>query len=348
MARSPNDLPRNLPDKMMRDALLQPDNLRALVREVAPDIADHLDYSRVEVVGKPYFLDDWRSRERDVLVRLPYLDAAGQREVLVCILVEHQSDTDQAMPLRMLVYAVFFWEQEWKRWEEGHGRGAPLRLTPILPIVLHTGQEPWDTSRSLADLFDVPQELQAWLPRWAMPLWDLPEHPAEQLLKSDDPFWQVLAVARAGQAPTEEFLATLRQALAHLEPLGTQARVRWDQLLRMVLHWSFYRRPHEEYDRVKEATLDSHSNVDLKREVEAMSKLAGKTWEEELKERFLREGETRGETRALRATLQTQLQQRFGALPEEWLQRIAAADIERLNSALIVVLTVRSLEELAL
>ncbi len=234
MARSPNDLPRNLPDKMMRDALLQPDNLRALVREVAPDIADHLDYSRLQVVGKPYFLDDWRSRERDVLVRLPYLDAAGQREILVCILVEHQSDTDQAMPLRMLVYAVFFWEQEWKTWEDGHRRGVPLRLTPILPIVLHTGQEPWDTSRSLADLFDVPQELQAWLPRWAMPLWDLPEHPTEQLLKSDDAFWQVLAVARAGEAPTDEFLATLRQALAHLEPLGTQARVRWDQLLRMV------------------------------------------------------------------------------------------------------------------
>ena len=57
MARSPNDPPRNLPDRMMRDALVQPDNLRALVREVAPDIADHLDYSRVEVVGKPYFLD---------------------------------------------------------------------------------------------------------------------------------------------------------------------------------------------------------------------------------------------------------------------------------------------------
>src|SRR5205085_6296090 len=255
--------------------------------EVAPDIADHLDYSRVEVVGKPYFLDDWRSRERDVLVRLPYLDAAGQREILVCILVEHQSDTDQAMPLRMLVYAVFFWEQEWKHWEGGHQRGDPLRLTPILPIVLHTGPEPWDTSRALADLFDVPQELKAWLPSWAMPLWDLPEHPAEELLRSADPFWQMLAVARAEQAPTEEFLATLRQALAHLEPLGTQARVRWDQLLRMVLHWAVFRRPHEEHDRVNQAALDSHSNVDLRREVETMSKLAEKTWEEELKERFL-------------------------------------------------------------
>jgi hypothetical protein len=108
MARRPSDWPHNLPDRMMRDALVQPDNLRALVREVAPGIADLLDYSRAEVVGKPYFLDHWRSRKRDVLVRLPYRDAAGQREILVCILVEYQSDTDPAMPLRMLVYAVFF------------------------------------------------------------------------------------------------------------------------------------------------------------------------------------------------------------------------------------------------
>src|SRR5204863_8092080 len=134
---------------------------------------------------KPYFLDDWRSRERDVLVRVPYRDDAGQREILVCILVEHQSYADQAMPLRMLVYAVFFWEQEWKTWEDKHKHGQLLRLTPILPIVLHTGPKLWDKSRSLADLFDVPAELQSWLPGWAMPLWDLQEHPAEELLRSD-------------------------------------------------------------------------------------------------------------------------------------------------------------------
>jgi len=181
--------------KLLLDTLVQPDNLRALVREVAPGIADHLDYPRAEVVGKPYFLDDWRSRERDVLVRLPYRDAAGQREILVCVLVEHQSDMDQAMPLRMLVYAVYFWELEWKSWTESHQRGEPLRLTPILPVVLYTGPKPWDTSRSLADLFDVPEPWQAWLPSLPMPLWDLQEHSAEELLGSEDPFLRVLAVA---------------------------------------------------------------------------------------------------------------------------------------------------------
>jgi hypothetical protein len=355
MARTPNDLPHNLPDRMVRDALLQPDNLRALIRAVAPDIADHLDYSRLEVVGKPYFLDDWRSRERDVLIRLPYRDGAGQREILLCILVEHQSDADPVMPLRMLVYAVFFWEQEWRNWEEAHKRGQPLRLTPILPVVLHTGPDLWDTSRSLADLFDVPQELKAWLPRWVMPLWDLQEHPAQELLKADDAFWQVLAVARAERVPMDEFLGAVQEALTQLETISTQARTRWDQLLRMVLHWALFRRPRREHKRILEIVRESHTNVELKREVEAMTQLAETTWEQEWKEereRCLREGEARGEARgaaqALRSTLQTQLQQRFGILPQEVVQRIAAADVERLNAALAVVLTVPSLDALPL
>jgi hypothetical protein len=90
----------------------------------------------------------------------------------------------------------------------------------------------------------------------------------------------------------------------------------------MVLHWSMYRRPHGEYDRVKAATLDSHSNVDLRREIETMSNLAEKTWEEELKERFLSEGERRGQIvqaqSALRGTVQPQVAGLGCALGPGW------------------------------
>src|SRR5437773_435275 len=147
MAGPASALPHDFPDRAMREALVHPDNLRALLRQVAPDVADRLDYSRLEIVQRPYFLDDWRRRDNDVLVRLPFRDA--QRELLVCVLIEHQSTTDLVMPLRVLVYAMLFWEQQWKQWEDGHDRGVPLRLTPVLPVVFHTGPQPWDTSRSL-------------------------------------------------------------------------------------------------------------------------------------------------------------------------------------------------------
>src|SRR5688572_23265932 len=121
MTRAASDLPHDFPDRVVRDALVHPRNLRALLRALAPVVADRLAYERLEVVRPPYLLDDWRKRECDVLIRLPFTDAAG-RELLVCILIEHQSTADPAMPLRLLLYAVLYWEQEWRAWEERHPR----------------------------------------------------------------------------------------------------------------------------------------------------------------------------------------------------------------------------------
>src|SRR4051812_49210053 len=98
-------LPRDFPDRAIRDALVRPEHLHALLRQVAPEVADRLDYTRLELVHRPYLLDDWRQREADILIRLPLLGTEGG-EVLVCILIEHQSSADPVMPLRLLLYAV--------------------------------------------------------------------------------------------------------------------------------------------------------------------------------------------------------------------------------------------------
>ena len=63
MSSPGSPLPRDFPDRAIRDALLRPVNLRALLRRVVPDLADRLDYSRLEVVPQRYLLDDWRKRD---------------------------------------------------------------------------------------------------------------------------------------------------------------------------------------------------------------------------------------------------------------------------------------------
>ncbi len=67
-------------------------------------------------------------------------------EVWVYILLEHQSDPDPWMPFRLLTYMMALWESERRDQEE---RKVPLgerRLSPILPIVLYTGQRAWGHS----------------------------------------------------------------------------------------------------------------------------------------------------------------------------------------------------------
>jgi len=80
---------------------------------------------------------------------------------------------------------------------------------------------------------------------------------------------------------------------------------------------------------VLETARDSHSNVELKREIETMSRLTEKTWGEELEERFLSEGEAS----AWRMAVQHLLELRFQPLPDEILQRIATADLDCLKTA---------------
>src|SRR5262245_26419963 len=117
MARVRLDLPRDFPDRAVRDAVVQPDNLRALVARVAPQFVERLDFSRPDVVPRTFLLDDWREREADVLVRLPYREAADSPALLLCILVEHWSAPDPLTPLRLLLYAVLFWQNEWRDWQ---------------------------------------------------------------------------------------------------------------------------------------------------------------------------------------------------------------------------------------
>src|SRR4051812_29687420 len=90
-----------------------------------------------------------------------------------------------------------YWEREWRDWEGAHRRGEPLRLTPVVPVVLHTGPRPWNTSRTMADLFGGPPELRAYAPAWAAPPWDLPEHPPRELIETGKAWWQFLAVVRS-------------------------------------------------------------------------------------------------------------------------------------------------------
>ena len=60
MGRERVSLPRDFPDRAIREALTTPANLRTAMRRAVPALADRLDYARREVVSPSFLLDDWR------------------------------------------------------------------------------------------------------------------------------------------------------------------------------------------------------------------------------------------------------------------------------------------------
>ena len=149
----------NFPDRAFREALEQVQNLRDVLFQAVPEIAPCLDFDHADYIKPAFLLEDWRGRESDLLCLIPYRPPSGEasQTVLICILLEHQSRPDPLMPLRILLYAVLFWEQQWKEYERQHEEGASLRLTPVVPIVFHTGATEWTSNRRLADLFRGPR-----------------------------------------------------------------------------------------------------------------------------------------------------------------------------------------------
>ncbi len=121
-----------------------------------------------EVMG-----EDWRRREADLLFEIPYRLGEVEETALVWILIEHQSDTDPLMPLRTFSVTAALWDRQWREWTRLPLPRPPLRLMPVLPLVLYTGGVPWGSNRTLADLLGEPTALHSFAPRWEPLFWNL-------------------------------------------------------------------------------------------------------------------------------------------------------------------------------
>ena len=169
---------------------VNPANLREVVARWRPDLVDELDFDQMHEARRQFLLDDYRERELDLLIEVPFRNRPDALPLLICLLLEHQSTIDNVMPLRLLLYAVLYWESQWRAWKARHPHGQPLRLTPVLPMVLYTGAGPWDGNRSLADLFPDIESLRVYVPRWETWLCELNTINPDELLHSPAAFWQ--------------------------------------------------------------------------------------------------------------------------------------------------------------
>jgi hypothetical protein len=341
--------PHQLLDRMIRQSLRHPDNLRALLGQAVPDLAGNFDCTRANLLEREFPLDDWRHRETDVPFEIPFQLGTAEVWALVVLLVEHQSQEDPVMPLRLLYFAVTYWDRQWRDWEKRARPRPPFRLNPVLPLVLYTADTPWSSNRTLQDLLAEPKSLHAFGPSWQPLFWNLADCSAQQLLDTGEEWLQTLAVIRAQAETAENFERVYREALRRLEGLVGRDHARWYDLLRMLLTWALWRRPAGERPNLLAAAQNSQENLAHRQEVQTV----GQT----IAEALIAEGEARGEARGealgvlrtSRRILQRVLAQRFGALPATIAQRIEAVeDPERLEVCIERVSTLQSLDDLPL
>lgn len=259
------------------------------------------------------------------------------QEVLIYLLLEHQSESDPTMPARLHIYVA----RIWARWLKDHPDAKSVPL--VLPVVIHHGRKPWRWPTGLQEVVEVPR---AWRPALA------PFLPRLE--------WILVDLARIGDP-------ALRRRIAGMRPFAAVAlillkRLRWEDPVVTLRPWkSVVRRLSREpesmayWETLSEYILRVQPRVQSGVTARFLEDVAGTEtgnmvmttaeWLEKKGRRRGRaeglakgvaqgeaQGEARGEAKGLRIGLHDLLQARFGRVPESIQAKIDAAGPETLRA----------------
>jgi len=146
-------------DRSYKDLFSYPEMIRDLLTGfVQEDFIEEIDFAQMEKLGATYILEEYQKRETDLILKL---NLKGQ-EAYLYVLIELQSSPDKYIALRVLVYLLSFYQEFLKKQEK-----LPDKLPPVFPIVLYTGEDPFNCAVNLEELIDKPyKRLMKYVPRF--------------------------------------------------------------------------------------------------------------------------------------------------------------------------------------
>ncbi|MDE0556827.1 MAG: Rpn family recombination-promoting nuclease/putative transposase, partial [Candidatus Poribacteria bacterium] len=224
----------HFPDRSAKWLIRQREHLEGLLRMVAGQIADALDFAHVEQLNRSFISDELRTQESDMIFKVPFRSPTQTRqEVIVYLLIEHQSTVDPSMGLRLLSYMVQIWMEERRQWQEAKRPQSEWRLTPIVPIVFYTGKGEWTTPLSLTALLDIPEILTRFVPTFDTLLLDVKATAPDELTQNRYPLGWLLSVLQHEDSDADAMRKVLLDALEGLRDLHAADA---DQYRRAILY----------------------------------------------------------------------------------------------------------------
>ncbi len=93
-------------DRSVRWLLEDRENVRGLLEIVADNLVNHLDFNQLTHINRSFIPDNLREQESDLVYSIPFRGDPKTDELLIYILIEHQSTIDITMGFRVLFYAI--------------------------------------------------------------------------------------------------------------------------------------------------------------------------------------------------------------------------------------------------
>jgi hypothetical protein len=350
---------RQFPENGLKLLLENRYNAEDLLHLTGFDLVDQIDFDRLELVRSSFVARDYRHIEADLVFRAPLRPRPGQRSkvVWIYILIEHRSEPDELMPLRLLDYVVQIFKYQVREWQRQHGSRRRVRLQPVLPLVFYTGTQRWETVGTLEGLIERGEQFAGVTPHLKPLYMNLGEMPPEGLVARGGYLGRVLRLVQQRKARAEEFRQLLRDVVSDLEGMPAQQRLRWLELLSYIRALVYHERSSREQAPLMETIEDSVQTDEHRREVFHMFRSAADDLKAEGRKEGRKmgrkmgrkEGRKEGEVQGHQKALLLVLRKRFGELPEVVVTRVGQTnDIEQLDAWLERVVVVSSLEEMGI
>lgn len=326
-------------DRSIRWLLEDKENIRGLLEIVAEHLITHLDFSQLVHINRSFIPDNLREQESDLVYSVPFRSESKTDELLIYILIEHQSTVDTSMGFRLLFYMTQIWDFQRREWTSNNVPKSQWRFRPIIPIVFYTGEQQWQTPLSLSALMDLPDTLSEFVPKFNTLFLSVKSADTATLTKTDHPFGWLLTVLQKEHASKEEIRTALMEAVTHIDTLDEEETQQWKRAIFYLYLLILHRRPTEEHDELKMLVHQQIQETARREEGEAMAQT--------MAEYLMEQGERRGETQAKRESVLKLLRLRFDIAPETVINKIAAIrSLSRLDTLFERVATAKTLDDI--
>jgi len=328
---------REFPDRGTKWLLEAAENTSCLLRIVEKEIAECIDFKRLQHIPTTFIPDNLRKQEADVIFLAPFKDLVegAEREVMIYLLIEHQSTPRWEMGFRMFYYMGQIWDRQRRGWLNEKIPETQWRFRPIIPILFYTGEANWNAPLSITALMDLPQALEQFVPQHNTLFLNLKTTDPEKLVAEGHPFGWVLRVIQKEYTKTEAFLEALKLAVSHLDQLPEEDRNQWEKLMYYLVLLILHRRETEEQPSLLAIVNETVEDYNRREEVARMGRTAAQALMAE------------GALQAKQESLLDFIQGKFGSVPQPIEQQIQSIrDINRLRELTRRVPKANSIDEL--
>jgi predicted transposase/invertase (TIGR01784 family) len=159
-----------------------------LIYFVKEDWVKDLDFSTLEFVKTDYKSKRMANRESDVAWKIKYKG----HEIFIVIHIEVQVKNDNRMLIRFLEYIGYFYENNYK------SLTIEEKVIPVIPILLHIGEDNWNGKTKFHDLVDFTDErLSKYIINFEYFPIVLKDISKEELLNAESLFTRLLALNKS-------------------------------------------------------------------------------------------------------------------------------------------------------